>query len=371
MSDECASRHAARTGPNPTRRSFVAAASVAAAAGAALTGCNTAAPRSHDPSHDHKITGADKKIKFFGPTHSRVDRPTGVAVMSATRAVTTDDHGRAQVWDISADPARESPPHFRAHGGKKKVAYVTASVKADRVFSAGYDGVVNVSELSTPARRFRYAFNRHTSNHEVWCVAVSDDGTVAASSTNGGEIRLWKTADGTPIGGPFGYTPDPVGGLAFLPRRNDEFLAGHGDGAVVWWKPNDPKPVHHVFLHKNSLPVNAVAVSPLGGVAASAGFDMTVRIWNLETFEEIKVFEDHSNYVWRVAFSDDGKLLASAGEDGKVFVWRTKDWALHAELNPPEADGVMGVAFTPSGDVVYTRGTNTPAVKLWDIPAAP
>ena len=370
MSHDEAPREAALTDQNFTRRSFVAGATVAgaAAAGAALAGCKSAgAPARHD--HDD-LKGADAKIKFYGPPNPHADRPTCVAVMSASRAVATDDHGRARVWDIAVDPARESPPHFRGHGRTKKVAYVTASTKADKVFSASYDGVVHVSELSTPARKFLFAFNRHTSNHEVWCVAVSDDGTVAASSTNGGEIRLWRTRDGAAIGGPFGYTRDPVGGLAFLPGTNDELLAGHGHGAAVWWKTKNADPVHHVFSHDNNLPVNAVAVSPKGGVAASAGFDMTVRVWDLKALAEIKVFENHNNYVWRVAFSDDGALLASAGEDGKVFVWRTSDWALHAELKPAEAGGVMGVAFSPEGDVVYTAGTNTPAVKRWKLPSA-
>lgn len=366
MSDDYAPRETAPTDQSLTRRVFVAGAT---AAGAALAGCKAAtAPALHD--HD-RVKGADKKIQFFGPTHSHADRPTCVAVMSATRAVATDDYGRARVWDISVDPAVENPPHFRAHGRTKKVSYVTASTKAGKVFSASYDGVVNVSEFATPSRKFLYAFNKHTANHEVWCVAVSGDGTVAASSTNGGEIRLWQTRDGAGIGGPFGYTPDPVGGLAFLPGKNDELLAGHGHGSVVWWKANDANPVRRVFAHNNSLPVNAVAVSPKGDFAASAGFDMTVRVWNLTTFAEEKVFENHSNYVWRVAFSDDGKLLASAGEDGKVFVWRTSDWNLHAELKPAETGGVMGVAFTPDGDVVYTTGTNTPAVKRWNIPPAP
>jgi WD40 repeat protein len=319
---------------------------------------------------DTEVTTSKHKLQLFGSPVTHPDRPTCVACLSDTRAVATDEHGKVRVWDISVDPPKEDPPAFKAHGGDKKGTYVTVSTAANKLFSASYDGVVNVSDLG---RAFLYSFNKHAANSEVWCVAASSDGSRAVSSTNGGELLMWETAPagGKVRGDPFGYTEDAVGGLTFLPGQLEQFLSGHGHGAMVWWDLSDPNRIRHIFSHGNSLPVNSVAVSPDGKYAASASFDMTVRIWELANpGQAIHTFADHKNYVWRVAFSPDSKLVASAGEDGKVFVWKVGgNWPQH---QPPrdEPGGVMGVAFTPAGKIVYTSGNkNDPAVRFWDIPA--
>ncbi len=67
--------------------------------------------------------------------------------------------------------------------------------------------------------------------------------------------------------------------------------------------------------------VTAVAFSPDGKALASASFDQTVRLWDAATGSQLQTLESHTGLVSAVAFSPDGKALASASDDQTVHLW--------------------------------------------------
>ncbi len=114
--------------------------------------------------------------------------------------------------------------------------------------------------------------------------------------------------------------------------------------------------------------VTSVAYRPDGKTLASAGRDSTVRLWDMETYENTETLHAHTDEVTSVAFSPlDGNTLASASLDGTVRLWDmiTREYTI--TLATPEDEGAFfDIAFSPDGATIASvDGGRT--VRLWDV----
>ncbi|WP_119068296.1 eIF2A-related protein [Aggregatilinea lenta] len=109
--------------------------------------------------------------------------------------------------------------------------------------------------------------------------------------------------------------------------------------------------------------VNSVAWSPDGTMLASGSDDMSVRLWDVASGEEVRVLRGHEDYVNAVAFSPDGNTVASASYDGVVKLWSAATGQEIKQMEADEAD-VTDLAFSPDGKLLAASGLG---VLLWDV----
>src|SRR6185295_11384384 len=111
--------------------------------------------------------------------------------------------------------------------------------------------------------------------------------------------------------------------------------------------------------------VSSVAFSADGRMLASAAYDETVLLWDVQTGQMIRELKGHKGSVSSVAFSADGQTLASGAYDQTVRLWNVQTGQMIRELKGHKGS-VSSVAFSADGQTLAS-GACDQTVRLWDL----
>lgn len=120
-------------------------------------------------------------------------------------------------------------------------------------------------------------------------------------------------------------------------------------------------------LEGHTSAVKSVAFSPDGKVLASGANDRTVQLWRTQDGALLQTIGAHADWVRSVAFSPDGTMLASASDDRMVRLWQVSDGRMELlRTLEGHSDWVSSVAFSPDGTLLAS-GASDKTVRLWQV----
>jgi len=173
----------------------------------------------------------------------------------------------------------------------------------------------------------------------IFCIQFSPSGELLAIGTFG-SIEIWDFRTRECIAN-FGHTASTTS-LAWTPDGTRLLSAGSGGHPTIHeWDTSTWKQVGGPWTDLHTGPINTLAVNSTGPtLVASASYDGHVRLWRLVDRRTIAIFK-HSNSVWCMTFSLDGKYILSGGQDERISEWAVpKDTLLEDDWAPAEVSPI-------------------------------
>jgi WD40 repeat protein len=221
------------------------------------------------------------------------------------------------------------------------------------------------------------AILRSSTGHSrgILSVAITSDGSYAVTTGVDLGVRVWKLQGGQFIHR-FSGPGTILGDLALSPDGRT-MLSGSRDGAVSLWDVETGEEIHRLV---DDLPITAVTFSPDGkkGLVGAGYLDAEkeesghIILWDIETGEEIHRFVGQPYAVSALAFSPDGRSAVSAGNGAMAILWdmetgeeirRFEDYWVDS---PWSIESYWDVQFSPDGKQIYAAHSKGPII-VWDV----
>jgi WD40 repeat protein len=295
----------------------------------------------------HRATGAP-----LGAPLRHADDVAALAFRrDGRRLVTTSDDGTMRIWDV---PTPAQARHEVRHPHRVNVLAVSPDGRT--LATACSDAVTRL----WPLERRGDAVALDGIGMSV-ALAFAPDGTALAVGTVDGKLHRRRLPGGEPLGEPI-RLPAAVMSVAWSSDGRTIAAGCEDDAPHVFLFAADGTPGRVLRGHGRKVP--GLAFSPDGRTLASASWDHTVRRWDVNSGELIGRPMWHQDLVQAVAYSPDGRTLASAGDDYALCRW---DAATGQPLGPPvrAPDKLQAVAFDAAGDLIAT-GDRRGNVRVWE-----
>ena len=278
---------------------------------------------------------------------------------------TESDEGTLRLWDV----ATAKLLHQERLGGRQNVASIAFSPQAaSHLLAIATERVIRLWDTAHLRDARTIAVE---GEHPPTGLAFSPDGTTLAAgiATAGAEIRLWRVSDGTLLRRFKSQKSTSVCQVDFSP--DGKLIAAAGlNGPLVLFDAGKGKELDsfgkEFDLIGNSSSTSPMAFSPDGRTLATLGEQQALHFWDLATRQDrLATPEAHLGGVYALAFPADGKTLISGSDDRTVRVW---DLATGRPTRILSHDGwVRSLAVSADGSFLAAGLAYPEDVHLWNL----
>jgi WD40 repeat protein/serine/threonine protein kinase len=317
------------------------------------------------PGGDRAVSGSfDGTVRLWDVDEGR--ELSCWALGSAIHALAVSPDGRR----LAAGGKARQVFYLEVEGGRTLGAFnghtdtipgVAFSPDGRWILSCGDDKTMRLWDVETGREAGRWLARRQA----ILSVAFTPDGRRAVTGDRDGGVCLWDLPAAT-AAVPQGQLRVFEVGLPEMDRvavspNGRALLAGY-DNSVRLWDLEQGKEVLNLQGHTGS--VRSVSFAPDGRRGVSGSNDGTARIWDLEDGREIHRLQGHTGTVWCALFSPDGKRVLTTGQDGNAAVWDAVE-GKRLRLLEGHVGLINGAAWSPDGRLVLTGGGDK-TVRLWN-----
>ncbi|KAG2749528.1 WD40 repeat-like protein [Suillus brevipes Sb2] len=210
----------------------------------------------------------------------------------------------------------------------------------------------------------------------VWSIALSPDGKKVVSGSEDGAVRLWDIDTCKVVEVWAGQYTRAVWSVCWS-RDGRRVLSGSYDGTARQWEIESgetmPEPIENILasIETGDECVYAVVYSPDTTLIATGGPDgrddseYPIKIWDAKTGKLVATLKGHTDDVWCLAWTKDGKTLISGSWDSSIRTWNTTKWKQTAVLDE-HTSPVNAIAISPN-DRILASVSDDKTARLWNL----
>ncbi len=247
------------------------------------------------------------------------------------------------------------------------------------------DGPINKAALSPDQKRLvvqlgngdlqvlkwpegREEMQLQSGDAKFWNPKFAPTGKLIGAIASDKTVCIWNAETGVLQ---YKLTPPDTGTPVALDFSADGSVIAIGGSYTAWvWRLGDKNPFLTLAGHKDArgigYTVTAVAFHPHPDkqILATAAYDMTIRLWNLQSGKQVALLQGHGGYIAELEFSPDGQELLSASQDNTARIWDFANERERVKLYG-HPNSVFSASYSRDGKKIVTGSADATA-RIWD-----
>jgi WD40 repeat protein/class 3 adenylate cyclase len=262
------------------------------------------------------------------------------------------------------DTLGQSPQLAALHQGYGELTSVALSPDEATLAARTVDGKLRLWDFRTRAPKTAPI----DTDQDKGDVSFSPDGRLLATSGDDGTVRLWDAGRGTPVGAVMRHRPGGAARVRFSPDGRRLVSTGYEDrSARLWAVPS-------------GAALSRIRVDDLGSQFATFSPDGRTLVVVTEWAADVALVDVASGRVTGrlrlpnpdtglggATISPDGSTIAAGGLDGRIYLWDARTRKRRGDPLVGHENSVRSLAYSPDGSVLATAGEDGTGIMLWDV----
>lgn len=315
-----------------------------------------------------KLRSLGEPVTYFGEDKAARRERLMELVMNSNVDLDAEDVEMGDDEDDIEDEEFYTPGSQELLAARQFITQYSLANARQRITSEAKDASASMAKqltirrgMNSRMKTFELAGSQLASTRPISYVSINknNNDAIISGSWSGNVKLLNKKLE---ILKEFSGDEGKISGLDWSPTTPNMFVSS-GNSISLWNVDNNETPAATFHGHENRIV--RTKFHPSGKYIASASFDQTWRLWDVETQQQLLLQEGHSKEVYTLGFQNDGALIASAGLDAMGYVWDLRTgksiMIINGHIKP-----IYGLDWSDNGYQLAT-GSADGSIKIWDL----